>query len=257
MKTYPHAGVTADMIRRENINVRVGGQMAWATFEQIAPQRALADEIARIPGLHHHMRVLEKHDGRWLIAALVEVQTRLGYYESPWVRIDEKTRVLDMNGAARSALPDHPALMVTAGRLCGRSSADNTCLRDTIEQAVSRPIGPDKCGPFPMVFADTEDGTLSLCWLRTDDQMLLVLFHDRHMTRRTIAHAASIFGLTRAQQRVAEQVAAGHDLPQTARTLGVSASTVRTHVKRMFEKVGVSSQAALMRALLSVEPPAV
>jgi hypothetical protein len=37
--------------------------------------------------------------------------------------------------------------------------------------------------------------------------------------------------------------------------LGVRRSTVSTHVARMYHKLGVGTQAALVRELLSVEPP--
>jgi DNA-binding CsgD family transcriptional regulator len=50
-------------------------------------------------------------------------------------------------------------------------------------------------------------------------------------------------------------IIAGHDLVNAAERLGVSVNTTRTHLQRMFDKTGVRTQPALVRALLSVASP--
>jgi DNA-binding CsgD family transcriptional regulator len=57
--------------------------------------------------------------------------------------------------------------------------------------------------------------------------------------------------------RLAERIVAGEELPAAARTLGVSVNTVRTQLQRIFDKIGVRSQPALVRVLLSIASPAV
>lgn len=47
----------------------------------------------------------------------------------------------------------------------------------------------------------------------------------------------------------------GHDLMDAAELLAVCINTVRTQLQRIFDKTGGHSQAALMRTLLSTDPP--
>lgn len=60
-----------------------------------------------------------------------------------------------------------------------------------------------------------------------------------------------LFGLTPAEARVAECIVGGQTIDETAATCGVTRGTVRTHLKRVFEKTEVSSQSALVRLVLN------
>jgi DNA-binding CsgD family transcriptional regulator len=62
----------------------------------------------------------------------------------------------------------------------------------------------------------------------------------------------SAFGLTAAEARVAELIGSGLSGPQAAATLGVSPATVKTHLRRCFEKTGVHSQVSLARMLAAL-----
>jgi DNA-binding CsgD family transcriptional regulator len=58
------------------------------------------------------------------------------------------------------------------------------------------------------------------------------------------------FGLTRMEAAVASQIMKGDGLKAAARRLGVSPTTVRTHLTAVFNKTGTRRQAELVRALL-------
>ncbi len=58
-----------------------------------------------------------------------------------------------------------------------------------------------------------------------------------------------IYGLTRAQADVARQLYAGLSVEETAARLQLSLNTVRTHLKQIFSKCEVQSQAELLHAL--------
>jgi len=53
------------------------------------------------------------------------------------------------------------------------------------------------------------------------------------------------------QQRVAKEIARAEELTSIAKALGISTNTIRTHIKRMFERVGLNNQKALLNRLLS------
>ena len=58
-----------------------------------------------------------------------------------------------------------------------------------------------------------------------------------------------LYGLTRAQAAVARRLFAGRSVEQTAAGLRLSPNTVRTHLKQIFTKCEVQSQAELMHLL--------
>lgn len=65
---------------------------------------------------------------------------------------------------------------------------------------------------------------------------------------------ASLFQLTQAEQRVFEQIAAGRSVEEAAAELGVAASTIRTHLLRIFAKTGTDRQAELVTLAAQFRP---
>jgi DNA-binding CsgD family transcriptional regulator len=60
-----------------------------------------------------------------------------------------------------------------------------------------------------------------------------------------------LFGLSRAEVRLALQLLNGHDAKTAAKRLGLSYNTVRAHLVRMMAKTGANRQAELIRIMLS------
>lgn len=70
-----------------------------------------------------------------------------------------------------------------------------------------------------------------------------------------------LYGLSRAEARVAALLAQGNRLDETAQILGVAYETVRKHLKQIFSKTGTDRQAELVRMLVGgpaavSDPPA-
>ena len=63
-----------------------------------------------------------------------------------------------------------------------------------------------------------------------------------------------IHGLTTAEAGVAAWAAQGIGLPEVGQILGITVNTVRTHVRRVFHKTGVRSQAELARQVERLGP---
>ena len=62
----------------------------------------------------------------------------------------------------------------------------------------------------------------------------------------------SVLGLTGTESQVAVLLAEGRSVPEIARLLGRAPSSVRTHIKSMHRKLGVSRRQDLVRLVLSV-----
>ena len=65
------------------------------------------------------------------------------------------------------------------------------------------------------------------------------------------ARIAKLYGLSRAESRVAALLASGYRLEQAADMLGVAYETVRKHLKQIFSKTGTYRQAELVRILVN------
>lgn len=52
-------------VRRDNMNIRVSGNMAWVTFEQYGTDTG--ETAMDMPGLSYETRILEKQSGHWKI----------------------------------------------------------------------------------------------------------------------------------------------------------------------------------------------
>jgi hypothetical protein len=65
MAAYPEPNPTAARVRRENVNLRISGSMAWVTFDQYGEDTG--DLEMDMAGLSRETRVLEKQNGEWKI----------------------------------------------------------------------------------------------------------------------------------------------------------------------------------------------
>jgi DNA-binding CsgD family transcriptional regulator len=90
-------------------------------------------------------------------------------------------------------------------------------------------------------------------WELSESARVMVLIVDP--SPRNPAAASTLqttFGLTNAEARVATLVGSGLNGPQTAHVLRISPATVKTHLARCFEKMGIRSQVELARILAAL-----
>jgi hypothetical protein len=201
-----------------DLRIRVSGEMAWATYRQRYPETPLPPGWTQSRPWHH-----------------------AGNSPSHEVRVFERHA-----GEWRIAF---------LGYLDPDSGRSNAALHG--DQVGSRNFGAD--GARPRLPSDRHAGRRehrgqSLVGDRRKRQGLRV-------ARRTGARRASSRGrkhrlwpLARAKDG-AGHVLAGRALPEIAAMLGITANTARTHLDRIFDKTGVRTQPALVRALLSVAAP--
>jgi len=257
MQDHPVPNRTATEVRRENITLRVGQDMAWVTFDQYAGDTGEPD--MDMPGLSRETRVLEKRDGEWRIAYHCYIHQTPDRMRSAMLRVDRQSNVGWMNNAAERELKNNGSIVVRNGRLHATNGAADKKLQATIEWAASRDDKLDGGrGALPVVLDSRAGVEACVCWVVTEGAgsgSVIVSINDLMFAQDRIDAAAIVYGLSPSQQRIAEQIVAGQDLVRGADHLGVSVTTARTQLQRMFEKTGVRSQPALVRALLSVASP--
>ena len=248
---------TAERLRWEKVNIVLGADMAWVSYEQVGNDTGDDFEMA---GLQHELKIFHRIDGAWKIGCLVLMQRTVEHVVCPLIEVDANGRVVWMNRQAKVRRRDHPGLVLAAGRLRAKLRDRDAALRDALGWAF-RELGAQvpprlAAGQARAVPLGEDNDALPLfCWVFLEDGKALVSFDDVETVARRIDLAADIYDLSPAQVRLARLIVDGRDLAAASDALGVSVNTLRTHLQRMFDRTGVRSQAALVRVLLSAEPP--
>jgi DNA-binding CsgD family transcriptional regulator len=245
---YPHG------THCENWNVRVGRDMAWATFDQY-PLDSKGQPAPDIFGFLRETRMLEKHDGSWKLTYINFFHELPRPADQPLVRVDDRATILSMTGSASELIDASETLCARNGRLRAVNRETDIRLRAAIREIAQ--ANPWTIGGLrvPFLLKTPWGSTDCVCWIASSLDMkanAVVAIGDTGASRRRLQHAILVYRLSPAQARLAEKIVDGHDLSAAAEQLGVTVNTARTHLHRMFEKTGVRSQPALVGALLSV-----
>lgn len=246
------------VVNQRNLRINVRGDTAWAVFEEVVD---VTDDPVEPPRNTHNARVFERHEGVWKIVFHAVFEPRSSYAEGPLVEVGADGTVLWQNEAATAVALEQAGLIVSGGRLRARDRAYSKTLAKAIVRAGAfskfhtynahyRATG--QRASFPVLLSDPEAGGLQFCMVAVVDYRIWVSFGDAVDLRGRIGAAAVIFGLSRAQETLAQHIADGRSLPDAAEAMGVTTNTVRTHLRRLFDKTGTHSQTALLRVLLSV-----
>ncbi len=236
-----------------NLVVRTSGGMAWATFDKSHPYVPELRGLGPNGNSTHNLRILERHDGKWLIAASGLLDAALG--EECVVRLGGDGTILWKSMPAACKLGSDEHFVVSAGRLRLRQRALNARFSEMIAWAVAfdSQFMPRR-GSLPL-HLETETSVPRVVWISADLDSAIVFLEDRRPVDDRITIASQAFRFSPAQTRLALAVCRGGNLKHYAANASISTNTARTHLKRMFEKTGVASQISLARLLLSFSPP--
>ena len=238
-------------------------------------QRGVADVEERVRRLDH----LSPHLCRALEASRLlsgsadgsrQMSVMLDLMPNAALLLDATGRIIQANDAAGALLRQSDGIAFDTGgniQLASALPGERQALARALKDALDITIGP-RGRPFEPVRVSRPSGAAPLLivavplprssttfWdMISPARALVVIVDPSAKTRTKSAAIQSAFGLTAAEARVALLLASGINGAQMPALLGVTATTVKTHLKHCYEKTGVHSQAELSR-LLTLFPP--
>ncbi|SFR20396.1 LuxR C-terminal-related transcriptional regulator [Poseidonocella sedimentorum] len=240
---------------RHNLSLTFSGDLAFISFNGRAYQTDGRIEHT------FETRVLERGASGWRILSSSFVLRGPQGDETDRLAVDGRGRVLASSETALQRLQAHPALTLSHGRLRAARPEWDQRLQAALACAAEQhgyfehyhhAAQSGRPCRLPVVLGETDSGSVAFCTLTVRDDMTFVDIQNDAALDDRLTLARAIYGLSESQCALAARIVAGDSLGAAADQLGISVNTVRTHLSRIYVKTGVSSQTALVRALLSV-----
>ena len=244
-------------VRHVDLQIDVRGDVAWATFEELVSD---ASNPRVATSQSHNFRLLERVNDEWRILIHGCWAEPLRDTDMPAIEVSAEGNVCWLNSAATLALKNFSGLSISNVKLRASKPSRNEGLQKAISgahnltgfgrynRAKSEGGGEVR---FPVVLGEDDEGALLLCWAKVADGRVYILFGGDGDLTAQIEIVTAVYSLSEAQKQMIEHIAQGRDLADAAEALGVTKNTARTHLRRIYEKVGVNSQIELLRLLIS------
>ena len=249
------------------LNVRLdgpsGSRIAW-TFADPVKENSWSfvqtDMIKRLlPHLRQYVRirqVLADVDG--LNASLA---TLLDHSSVGVIQLDWRGRIVEVNDIASDILKGGSGLFDQEGFLCAQAPADNEILQGLLARALpssgdqgasgsmsmSHPLGLQRLllNVSPAGHGDGDGPPWHVA-------ALVLVVNPNRQRLADPALIEAMLGLTPVQSQIAVLLADGNSVRQVAKSTNRSENTIRWHIRRMFEKQGISRLAQLVQLVQSV-----
>ena len=241
--------------RKDNMQISVDQDTAWAVYDGWAK-----NEDGNTWESFTTCVLEREHDG-WKIVYHGFADVRNAKAHMNEISVDKDGRLIWASKGSLEKIKQHSILALSAGRIRAQRRDWDRALQKAIFHAGRyhgyfelRRFTEDSGGAleYPAVLGDTDDGGVAVVHVSVRDNVTYLQFDVAESLDRRLAVAQAVFGISEGQLRVAHQIAQGFGLKSVAATLDISINTARTHLARLYEKTGVSSQTALVRLLLSV-----
>lgn len=241
------------------------GSVGLGRHESAGPigEREVALGRLLVPHLQRTAAISGLLESRNMAARSFEVL--IDQLATPVFLVGAGMRLIHANAAGRGLLESGDPLQSKDGRLAPRSDGVAAALAVAIDQGCADETALGRKG-FG-VPAYTQDGALRVLHvlpLRFGEvrpglapSAIAAVFVAPNMPGLPAGCdvLAPLFNLTPAEARVFELIAAGRTVAEAAQALGVSASTIKTHLLRLFDKLGVRRQADLVALAASFALP--
>jgi DNA-binding CsgD family transcriptional regulator len=177
---------------------------------------------------------------------------------------DSNAQPVYINPTARAIIDNHPGMQLQDGNLTLTNAEDEKSLRkailntagidpdDSWKQSVAIGIThPDVEAPLPLLITPMH-ANLITSDLDYDGATVAVFLSDPNMQQPiSIENLVSVYSLTPSESQVAISLANGHSIDEIAASWHHSAHTIRSQLKSVFRKTGVSRQSELIKLLLT------
>lgn len=243
--------------------LRSGKRVAWFSIVRSGVQPRFTDRELR------QMQLLSPHICRALmISDALDMQTIMASrlqqtvdgLSAGVVLTEDQGRISYMNSSAERILKNGNILKSQNGRLTAIKSGPRESLSRALAESMSG-NAPANTGQYAVPLPDEEGGglianVLPLQWREGRNPLsgmrgaAAVIMQDPTERRAPPLEAfAALYSLTYAEQKVLEHIAEGEPPQETADVLGVSITTVKTHLQKIFAKTGTGRQADLIQLL--------
>ena len=252
---------------QQGLNVRLAGPggspMTWSLADPIASEGWGSSQIAMVRRLTPHIRqfirvrqaLVRAQAGDTTVTALLETP-RIGV-----VHLDRRGRILAVNDRARRLLRHGEGVSDAEGVLQARAPDDQARLARLVAEALPTSSAVPVSGSMllgraagvpPLVVHVKPVGIPSPDYGARPVAALVLIVEPGRPPRLDPALVARPLRLTPAESQVAALLADGKTVRDIALATGRLESTIRSHVKHMFAKHGLSRQADLVRLVLSL-----
>jgi DNA-binding CsgD family transcriptional regulator len=166
------------------------------------------------------------------------------------ILLDRRGAVIDANGLAERVLKNGDGIQVRNGRFTfdaadidarlGRLLAEAS-RSGTSHRAIAASVKRPGAAAYRVLISPVR-----ITGNGRDVGFVVVLYAPHERREVSVEVLLELYGLTPAQADVARNLYAGLSVEQTAAELDLSLNTVRSHLKQIFSKCDVQSQAELM-----------
>ena len=177
---------------------------------------------------------------------------------------DHNAQPVYINPTAEAIINAHPAMRLQDGEMILTNADDDKNLRSTIlhtseidpddswKQSVAIGIThPDVKAPLPLLVTPMH-ANLVTSDLDYEGAKVAVFLSDPNLQQPiSVDNLVSVYNLTPSEAQVAISLANGHSIDETADSSNHSAHTIRSQLKSVFRKTGVSRQSELIKLLLT------
>jgi DNA-binding CsgD family transcriptional regulator len=218
----------------------------------------------------------------WLSPHICRAFTMADVFELQAVRIGQLERTVDtlsagvfltdsrgityMNSSAKKLIDQGQTLKLKNNRLSAAKSRTADMLAHAISASLNG-LAPAKIGSHLVPIPGEEGGgllasVLPLNWQEGPNPFAGIAGSAAIFIQDTTqplqfpgAAFAKLYNLTPTEMRVCFELTQGVSPPDLAEILGVSANTIKTHLKHIFAKTGVTRQSELIRLIAVSTPP--
>lgn len=234
---------------------RVSGP--WPSEDLMQPLTNLAPHLQRALHIHREFVRLEARNQ--------VLQSGLDRLLIGHILIDHAMDVVYCNPAAEAILKEHPALSLRGRKLYAHTHEENLKLYDAVRKAIvggknspnkyaNTAIGlrhPDVSTVLPLLVTPTAEYGIEVEPTRMHAYAAIIISNPEQNQPVVPEALMSTYRLTPTESNVAIAIANGLSTNEIAEMLDVKLSTIKSHLKQIYNKTGAKRQTELVKMLLT------